>query len=161
MMFGVAQKRHVFVYDHSGMELHCLKKHRDVNKLTFLPYHFLLVSAVCGDSPYPSLPSFLSLTLSLFLYPFLSLPLSLFLSLSLSLPLSPPSLSFSLSVFLKSLYLLSFSQNDHGSLRYLDTSIGREVVEHRTRMGSLRTIAQNPYNAVIHLGHQNGKCVCI
>lgn len=46
MMFAVAQKRYLYLYDHSGMELHCLKQHTHVNALTFLPFHFLLVSAV-------------------------------------------------------------------------------------------------------------------
>ena len=42
-------------------------------------------------------------------------------------------------------------------LRYLDTSIGQPVAEIHTRLGSLKSIAQNPYNAVVQLGHYNGE----
>ena len=48
-------------------------------------------------------------------------------------------------------------QNDHGGLHYLDTSTGRPVTEHRTKMGSLRCMTHNPHNGIIHLGHQNGE----
>ncbi|ORZ35933.1 WD40-repeat-containing domain protein [Catenaria anguillulae PL171] len=47
-MFAVAQKDIVFIYDHSGTELHALRKHRLPHRLTFLPYHFLLASI--GDT---------------------------------------------------------------------------------------------------------------
>ena len=43
-MFAVAQKQHTYIYDQTGMEIHCLRKHIEVNCLEFLPYHFLLVS---------------------------------------------------------------------------------------------------------------------
>jgi U3 small nucleolar RNA-associated protein 7 len=44
-MFAAAQKRFVYIYDDHGTEIHCIKKMEHVNKLTFLPYHYLLVSA--------------------------------------------------------------------------------------------------------------------
>jgi U3 small nucleolar RNA-associated protein 7 len=95
LLYAVAQKRSLFIYDHTGLELHCLKRHDHVNRLTFLPYHLLLVSA-----------------------------------------------------------------DDHGTLRYLDTSTGQPVAEIRTKLGALKCLAQNPRNAVVQLGHYNG-CVTL
>lgn len=43
-----------------------------------------------------------------------------------------------------------------GYLHYLDTSIGKEVVSHRTKFNRINVMAQNPYNAVMLLGHHNG-----
>ncbi|KAK9448241.1 WD40-repeat-containing domain protein [Limtongia smithiae] len=43
-----------------------------------------------------------------------------------------------------------------GWLKYTDTSTGNDVVELRTRLGGATAMTQNPYNAIIHLGHHNG-----
>ena len=49
-LFAAAQKRIVYIYDHTGAEIHALEKHIDVSRLEYLPYHFLLVSV--GNAGY-------------------------------------------------------------------------------------------------------------
>jgi U3 small nucleolar RNA-associated protein 7 len=49
-MYAVAQKKYSFIYDKTGMELHCLKDFIEVNALEYLPYHFLLASIVSSIS---------------------------------------------------------------------------------------------------------------
>ncbi|KAF2236661.1 BING4CT-domain-containing protein [Viridothelium virens] len=43
-----------------------------------------------------------------------------------------------------------------GYLKYTDTSTGQTVIELPTKKGTPTAFAQNPYNAVCHVGHQNG-----
>ncbi|XP_010893550.1 WD repeat-containing protein 46 [Esox lucius] len=43
-----------------------------------------------------------------------------------------------------------------GFLQYLDVSVGQEVAAVCTKAGRLDVMAQNPHNAIIHLGHANG-----
>ncbi|GJJ78052.1 U3 small nucleolar RNA-associated protein 7 [Entomortierella parvispora] len=90
-LFAVAQKKYVYIYDKTGTEIHCLRNHIEVNKLDFLPYHFLLASV--GNAGY---------------------------------------------------------------LKYQDTSTGKLVAEHRTKLGKCDVMTQNPANAIMHLGHGNG-----
>ena len=89
--FAVAQKKYTYIYDHAGVELHCLRKHIEVTNMEFLPYHFLL--ATVGNAGY---------------------------------------------------------------LKYTDTSTGQMVIEMPTKQGSPTAMAQNPSNALLHVGAQNG-----
>lgn len=48
-------------------------------------------------------------------------------------------------------------QTNYGALQYLDVSMGKMVSEIKTKQGRLDVMAQNPQNAVIHLGHTDGE----
>ncbi|ORY06247.1 WD40-repeat-containing domain protein [Clohesyomyces aquaticus] len=53
-------------------------------------------------------------------------------------------------------HFLLASLSTAGMLRYTDTSTGQMVCELPTRLGPPTSLCQNPYNAVLHVGHQNG-----
>jgi hypothetical protein len=44
LFFAAAQRKHVYIYDKRGVEVHCLRDHTDARRLQFLPHHFLLAS---------------------------------------------------------------------------------------------------------------------
>ncbi|MEW5304015.1 MAG: hypothetical protein WDW36_006654 [Sanguina aurantia] len=44
MFFAAAQKKYVYIYDKRGIEIHCMRDHMEVNRLEYLPHHFLLAS---------------------------------------------------------------------------------------------------------------------
>jgi U3 small nucleolar RNA-associated protein 7 len=48
------------------------------------------------------------------------------------------------------------AQGTSGYLKYQDTSTGQIVTELPTRLGSQTSLTQNPQNAILHMGHQNG-----
>jgi len=41
-MLAVAQKKHAFIYDDTGTEIHRLSDHQDIFRMEFLPHHWLL-----------------------------------------------------------------------------------------------------------------------
>ncbi|KAL9126791.1 MAG: hypothetical protein Q9217_004218 [Psora testacea] len=57
--------------------------------------------------------------------------------------------------FLKWHFLLA-SVGNAGYLKYTDTSTGQMIIEMPTRQGTPTSLAQNPHNAILHVGHQNG-----
>ncbi|KAH8811542.1 WD40-repeat-containing domain protein [Xylogone sp. PMI_703] len=57
--------------------------------------------------------------------------------------------------FLPYHYLLATVGNS-GHLKYQDVSTGQLVIELPTKMGSPTSFVQNPQNAILHMGHQNG-----
>ena len=53
-------------------------------------------------------------------------------------------------------HFLLVSVGEQGVLRYQDTSYGKIVAQHRTRLGSCDAMTHNPMNGVSLLGHGNG-----
>lgn len=53
-------------------------------------------------------------------------------------------------------HFLLVSAGYSGMLRYHDVSTGNLVSELRTKLGPTQAMKQNPWNAVMHLGHGNG-----
>ncbi|KAL4127848.1 hypothetical protein PRIC2_006845 [Phytophthora ramorum] len=90
-LFATAQKKHVYIYDSTGAEAHCIRTVPEPRRMEFLPYHFLL-STVSGN----------------------------------------------------------------GLLSYHDVTEGKLVSTHRTKQGLCDTMALNPWNAVVNLGHASG-----
>lgn len=91
LLFAVAQKKSLFIYDHQGQEVHNLKNHVEPQRLEFLPYHYLLVSS-----------------------------------------------------------------NNHGFLKYLDVSTGKQVAEHRFRFDNVNDMKLNSWNSVINVADSKG-----
>ncbi len=83
----------MYIYDSSGLEIHCLRSHLHPNALDFLPYHYLLVTL----------------------------------------------------------------DGKRGVLRYHDVSLGQIVAEHKMQGNTAVCMRQNPYNAVMCVGHSNGQ----
>lgn len=57
--------------------------------------------------------------------------------------------------FLPYHYLLA-TAGETGWLKYQDVSTGQLVSESRTKLGPTTAMTQNPWNAIMHLGHGNG-----
>ena len=53
-------------------------------------------------------------------------------------------------------HFLLASVGNAGYLKYTDTSTGQMLIEMPTKQGSPTSLAQNPFNAILHVGHQNG-----
>ncbi|TLD28430.1 hypothetical protein PspLS_03147 [Pyricularia sp. CBS 133598] len=53
-------------------------------------------------------------------------------------------------------HFLLCTASDTGMLKYQDTSTGQIVSEVASKLGPTQSLVQNPWNAILHMGHNNG-----
>ncbi|TLS24567.1 hypothetical protein PpBr36_08038 [Pyricularia pennisetigena] len=53
-------------------------------------------------------------------------------------------------------HFLLCTASDTGMLKYQDTSTGQIVSEIASKLGPTQSLVQNPWNAILHMGHNNG-----
>jgi U3 small nucleolar RNA-associated protein 7 len=139
MMFAVAQKEWVHIYDNTGIELHALKRLDRVVRMEFLPYHFLLASAVST--------LFKALLSQKRMYLF---EVKFFLNIKVFI------LHLSLSLIVHFTFH-PFVQSERGFLSWLDVSIGKIVNQFPVKgMPRLDMLVMNPWNACLGVGLPNG-----
>ena len=136
--FAAAQKRYTDISDKRGLEVHCL----EVSALRGR------AAGCCGGQQQQPVVAAPPARCSVLVASRLrSSPLA---------PAAPQDTTEATALEFLPHHFLLCSAGATGVLRYQDTSTGRIVATHRTKLGPCGALAQNPWNGVLCLGHGNG-----